>query len=275
MTRLFYRFLAALFVLWILAACQSSENEIDLNAILTAQNIDPKRAAILIVSADTGQAWQHGGLRLDERFIAASTSKIPHTFIALEDGYVSGADMFFKWDGQKRWSEGWNQDQTMAKAYARSAVWVFQNITQALGPEKMAAGLEMFDYGNKDIGTEDDLTTYWLNGPLKISTREQVTFLRRLYIEDFPLKTSTYIVGKDIMAAGRDDGRFAKTGWYHSDEHQDIGWYVGWQEYEGQSGSETYIFAFNMDMDDHSKDPPKRAKVIDAVISAIAASSIR
>jgi len=268
--RFFYRAIAALFVVC-LAACQSAELDIDLSVILTAQTIDPDRAAILIVNPDTGQKWSHGGLRIDERFVAASTSKIPHSFIALEAGYVAGPETFFEWDGQKRWAKSWNQDQTMATAYARSAVWVFQDIAQTLGPKEMAAGLKMFDYGNMDIGTTADITTYWLEGPLKISAKEQVAFLTKLRAESFPLKSATYKMGKEIMASGRDDGRFAKTGWYYSDEDTDIGWYVGWQEYEGS----TYIFAFNLDMDDRDNDPPKRAKAVEAALAAIQTSNKR
>jgi len=254
-----------------LTACQSAELDIDLSVILTAQIIDPDRAAILIVNPDMGQKWSHGGLRIDERFVAASTSKIPHSFIALEAGYVAGPETFFEWDGQKRWAKSWNQDQTMATAYARSAVWVFQDIAQTLGPEEMAAGLKMFDYGNMDIGTTADITTYWLEGPLKISAKEQVAFLTKLRAESFPLKSATYKMGKEIMASGRDDGRFAKTGWYYSDEDTDIGWYVGWQEYEGS----TYIFAFNLDMDDRDNDPPKRVKAVEAALAAIQTSNKR
>lgn len=262
--RLFYKAVATLLILC-LTACQSSELSIDFGTILTEQDIDLARAAILIVNPDTGQSWSHGGERIDERFVAASTSKIPHSFIALEDGYVDGPDTLFKWDGQKRWAQIWNQDQTMATAYARSAVWVFQDIAQTLGPEKMAVGLKMFDYGNADIGTPADMTTYWLEGPLKISAREQVEFLTQLKAEAFPLKQTTYEAGKKIMASGRNDGRFAKTGWYYSDVETDIGWYVGWQEYQDA----TYIFAFNMDMDDREQDPPKRVKAVEAILSAI------
>ena len=71
------------------------------------------------------------------------------------------------------------------------------------------------------------------------------------------------------MATGSDDGRLAKTGWYYSDAEPDIGWYVGWQNYQEPEGAVTYIFAFNMDMDDRSKDPPKRVKVIDDALNIL------
>ena len=261
--------IALLVVLCLSTACSSPKTFIEFENILREQGVDPSKSAILIVRLEDNQSWSYGGERIDTRFVAASTSKIPHIFIALESEYAAGAETLFKWDGQQRWAAGWNQNQTLAQAYARSAVWVFQEITQALGPNKMAMGIQMFEYGNQDTGGPDDLTTYWLNGPLKISVREQIEFLTKLYNEDFLLSQKTYLTGKDIMKAGRTDGRSAKTGWYYSDEEADIGWYVGWQDEIGLNGDETYVFAFNMDINDRENDPPKRKKVVDAALVKI------
>lgn len=252
-----------------LVACASPKPAVDFDAILTAEDIEPERAALLIVRPSDGKTWSHGGARLDSRFVAASTSKIPHSFIALENGYVTGPDMVFTWDGTERWASSWNQDQTMRQAYARSAVWVFQDIARTLGPAVMGDGLRDFDYGNHDIGGPDDLTTYWLSGPLKISAREQVAFLTKLHNETFPLKPQTYAVGKAIMKAAGEANRYAKTGWYYSETAQDIGWYVGWQEYPTPDGVGVYVFAFNMDMDDRDADPPKRMRAVDSALTAL------
>lgn len=252
-----------------ITACSGVKAPPDFAEILTAQGINPDQTALMIARLDDGETWSHGDTRLDERFVAASTSKIPHTFLALESGYVADGETVFEWDGTERWVETWNQDQTMATAYSRSAVWVFQNITASLGPEKMVAGLRMLNYGNKDTGGPEDVTTYWLTGPLKISAREQVQFLSNLHNEAFPLSQRTYAVGKSIMKAGRNDGRFAKTGWYYSDEETDIGWYVGWQEVPFDSGIETYVFAFNMDIEDRENDLPKRIAAVDAALSKV------
>lgn len=269
MKRYLKNWLIMMTTLLAVTACSGTKAPPDFAGILTAQGISPDHAALMIVRLDDGETWSHGDTRLDERFVAASTSKIPHTFLALESGHVADGETLFEWDGTERWVESWNQDQTMATAYSRSAVWVFQNITASLGPEKMAAGLRMFDYGNKDTGGPEDLTTYWLNGPLKISAREQVQFLSKLYSETFPLSQSTYVAGKSIMKAGRSDGRFAKTGWYYSDEETDIGWYVGWQEVPVGGGHETYIFAFNMNIEDRENDLPKRIAFVGAALSKV------
>ncbi len=252
-------------------ACSESEGTPSLSGILEAQGVNPNDAALLIVRLRDGRTWSHGDTRLDEQFVAASTSKIPHTFIALESGRFSGPETAFQWDGTERWAASWNQDQTLATAYARSAVWVYQEIAESLGHKRMTTGLEALNYGNRDTGEPEDVSTYWLNGPLKISAREQVQFLSNLRREQFRLSPTTYAEGKSIMMAGRSDGRFAKTGWYFSEQEVDIGWYVGWHEVDSTSEHETYVFAFNMDVKDRESDPPKRVKVVDAALDVILA----
>lgn len=266
------RLLISIMLIWTVTACAGSGAIAGFDRQLVSLGIDPSEVALIVVRLEDGQTWQHGGARVDKRFVAASTSKIPHTFIALEYGYVSGPETMFKWDGLDRRFDSWNQDQTISQAYKRSAVWVYQNIAQTLGPEKMATGIEMFSYGNQDIGGPESVTTYWLNGPLKISAREQVQFLTKLFQEQFPLSINTYAMGKEIMSAGRIDGRSAKTGWYYSELEVDIGWYVGWQAGKSATGQpETFVFAFNMDIRDRDMDPPKRVEVVDAALNAIMA----
>jgi beta-lactamase class D len=255
----------------LLLSCTGETKALNIRDILAQYDIDPDHAAMMIVRLDDGRTWSHGGARLDQRYVAASTSKIPHTFIALHEGFVTSADTQFEWDGRVRGLEAWNQDQTIATAYARSAVWVYQHIARSLGSETMTAGLRMMNYGNQDTGSPDDVTTYWLTGPLKISAKEQIAFLTQLYREAFPMNAETYRVGKAIMRAGRDDNRHAKTGWYFSEDETDIGWYVGWQPLPraGDSDASIYLFAFNMDILDRDLDPPKRVLVIDSVLETL------
>jgi beta-lactamase class D len=55
---------------------------------------------------------------------------------------------------------------------------------------------------------------------------------------------------------------YAKTGWFSSDEAQDIGWYVGWLEQSGGAAPGTYVFAFDMDIDTLETDIPKRPAAV-------------
>ena len=240
-----------------------SNRQHDVSAVLSAEGVDPESSTLLIVRLQDGKKWTSGAQRIDTRYPPASTSKIPHTLIALETGYAKGPERSFKWDGVKRFFDPWNKDQTLATAYAYSAVWVYQQITRDLGHETMSEWIGRLDYGNRNIGSTRDLTTYWLNGPLEISAREQVEFVSRLVSNDLPLKPETLHVGKQIMLAdkGEDWALYAKTGWRSDGVNVDIGWYVGWLQKQEAGGQQTYVFAFNLDMPD-APDRKKRKAVV-------------
>jgi beta-lactamase class D len=256
----------------VLAAEQDDGTDQNLAVVLAGAGVDPSNSALLIRRLEDDQEWASGGDRIEQRFPPASTSKIPHTLIALETGYASGPDMAFKWDGQKRFAEQWNRDQTLATAYKFSTVWVFQKITSDLGYETMAGWIDKLDYGNKNTGSVADLTSYWLRGPLETSAREQVEFLARLAQDDLPLRPATLSTGKTIMVedSGADWTLYAKTGWRSDGINMDIGWYVGWLESTQGDSKQTFVFAFNMDMP-NATDRNKRREAVRATLVAIGA----
>ncbi|QBF32708.1 class D beta-lactamase [Thalassococcus sp. S3] len=207
--------------------------------------VDPEHSVIVVRRMSDGMTWTSNPERADERFRPASTSKIPHTLIALETGYATPTTQF-TWDGKERWLDAWNRDQTLATAFRRSVVWVYQQIARDLGPEKMSQWLEVFQYGNAEIGAPENVTEYWLRGPLAISANEQIDFLAQVAARKLPLADDTYTAARIIMLeeAGGDWALYAKTGWNFNRNAVDIGWYAGWVERAG----EVYLFAYNMDM---------------------------
>lgn len=214
---------------------------------IAAAGGEPEDTTIVIKRLSDGQHWIANSNRAQLRFSPASTSKIPHSLIALENGLASSATIF-EWDGVPRSNRAWNQDHTLETAFHKSAVWVYQRIAQTAGQRVMSDGLKSFGYGNADVGAVDQLTTYWLDDTLTISALEQVEFLSDLALKRLPLSATTYAVAKDIMVS---DARSiwimrSKTGWRYSATDMDIGWFVGWLE----CASETYVFALNMDMPD-------------------------
>ncbi len=217
----------------------------DVSALVTAAGSNPLTSTLTVKRMSDGRVWQSNSARADVRFSPASTSKVPHTLIALETGAAT-PDTVFAWDGKKRWLDAWNRDQTLTSAFGVSAVWVYQELARQQGHDTMALWIDQFGYGNRDIGGADDLTSYWLNGRLRTSALDQVDFLSRLVAGDLPVSRETMQTGRSIMRADHGDGwaLFAKSGWYHHDERMDIGWYVGWTE----RADETYVFAFNLDM---------------------------
>lgn len=247
--RLFFQLFLCLFFLPVAgSAC-----DIDVSSCVNQAGVSPKTSALIIQRLGDSSTWTSGGERVETRFSPASTSKIPHSLIALEEGLARDPETLFEWDGVHRFLEVWNQDQTLRSAYRFSALWVFQRITRTLGFETMSAWIHRFHYGNQDIGTPEDIDTYWVNGLLQITAREQIGFLRELVLESLPLRAETFLAGKSMMEEESHDGwkLFSKTGFTGS-----LGWYVGWLE-----ADETYLFAFNMDIESWAQ-LPKRKEVV-------------
>ncbi len=263
-------------VLFMIAACASaplSRSDASLDGVLKANAVSPDAAALMIVRLEDEAVWSSGGARLDQRFSPASTSKIPHTLIAIETGAVSGPDAWFEWDGKKRFLDSWNESQSFADAFRRSTVWIYQTVTPRVGSEALAGWLDKFGYGNADTGPPEKVSEYWLTGPLSISASEQVRFLARLARHTLPLSARTYELSEPVMIEREGEGWTlrAKTGWYASKTDQDIGWYVGWLEQAAGDRPGTYVFAFNMDMDRPDIELQKRRDVVAAALAHIGA----
>lgn len=222
-------------------------SSIDLSDTVRNVGVDPQSSALCIICIEDGTKWISGAHRQETQYPPASTSKIPHTLIALEENFVDGPETLFEWDQTKRFLDVWNQDQTMRSAFQNSVLWVYQRITSRLGHQTMAKWMKELQYGNCSIGTPQSITTYWLEGPLTTSISDQVQFLSRFIKEELPLKQKTYQLGREIFEGGRGDDwvLFAKTGFSAG-----IGWYVGWVETITQGKRNHYVFAFNMDLSD-------------------------
>lgn len=244
-----------------------------LEEALRAEGVDPSVAALVIVRLEDEKTWTQGGDRVGRRFSPASTAKIPHTLLAVEVGAVSGMQDVFAWDGEVRFIDSWNQDQTFGQAFQRSAVWVYQIVTARIGAERLTAGFAAFGYGNGEIGGPDQIASYWLAAPLAISAAEQVVFLSRLARRTLPLSGRTYDLALPAMALAHGEGwvMYGKTGWASAvaGERPDIGWFVGWVEQAAGAAPGTYVFAFNMDMPGGMAEAAKRRAAVERALQSI------
>lgn len=256
----------------LMAALPALAAPVDVSDPVWDVGVNLETSTVVVRRITDGQVWISNPDRAAQAFIPASTSKIPHTLIALETGFAAPGTVF-TWDGTLRFLDAWNRDQTLTTAYRRSAVWVFQEITATLGHAQMARWIATLEYGNRDIGAAARLTTYWLQGPLKISAREQVDFLSRLASNQLPLSSDTLDQARDVMRADSGPGwtLYAKTGWGLRGDDPDIGWYVGWLERDDPS-AEIYVFAFNLDMPSPA-DRHKREETARRVLTHIGALS--
>ena len=183
--------------------------------------------------------------RSGEGRLPASTFKIANSLIALETGVVQDPDKdVFKWDGVKRPIEAWNKDHTMRTAIAASAVPVYQEIARRIGQERMQKYVDLFDYGNRNIGGGID--QFWLTGDLRIDPLQQVDFVDRLRRGVLPISKRSQDLVRDILPVTKvgDCVIRAKSGLLGAERGEpSLGWMVGWAE----KGSAQTVFALNMD----------------------------
>jgi beta-lactamase class D len=189
-------------------------------------------------------------VRSGEGRLPASTFKIASSLIALETGVVGDPDKdIFKWDGVTRSIEAWNKDHTLRSAIAASAVPVYQEIARRIGPERMQKFIDLFDYGNRDIGGGID--QFWLTGKLRIDPIQQIDFVDRLRRGVLPVSKRSQEVVRDILPVTEvgDATIRAKSGLLGAEQGKpSLGWMVGWAE----KGTQQTVFAMNMDCKEQS-----------------------
>jgi beta-lactamase class D len=183
--------------------------------------------------------------RSGEAKLPASTFKIPNSLIALETGVVGDPDKdVFKWDGVVRSIDAWNRDHTMRSAIAASAVPVYQEIARRIGAERMQKYLDLFEYGNRDIGGGID--QFWLTGNLRIDPVQQVDFVDRLRRGVLAVSKRSQDLVRDILPVTKvgDSLIRAKSGLLGAEIGKpSLGWMVGWAE----KGPAQTVFALNLD----------------------------
>jgi len=196
---------------------------------------------MVIASQKTGQTIVHNEPRAAQRFIAASTFKIPNSLIALEEKAVSGKDGTFKWNGTKYDFPDHNRDQTLASAFKVSCLWCYQEMAARVGAGKYPAYLEDMKYGK--LTKPFDGTHFWLDGSLTISAHEQIAFLKGVQKRSFRFSPRSYDILSEIMIADQQPNYTlrAKTGW-SGGKHPQVGWYVGYVE----TPDDVWFFALNI-----------------------------
>ena len=178
--------------------------------------------SLLIESLD-GKSKHHYNLNDGSAFIPASTFKIPNTLIILEEGLINDSAEIIKWDGKQRDYAPWNKDQTLKTAFQYSCVWCYQRYAVQVGEQQYQEYLGKFNYGNGLTG--NDIERFWLDGELRISVKDQIGFLRKVYAEDLPVQKRHIQTLKRIMLSEKNEHYtiWSKTGWSGKD-----GWYVGY-----------------------------------------------
>lgn len=213
--------------------------------------------SIIIYDAKNNRTYEHNPQRNVTAFTPASTFKIFNALTALETGVIADDVAVLTWDGINRDFAGWNQDTNLRQGFKYSVVWFYQILARKIGYVRMQGWINKVGYGNRNIGTATDIDSFWLQGPLKITPKEQVNFLQRLYQGNLPFSQRTIDIVKDIMILEKtpDYTLRAKTGWLTRSKQQ-IGWFVGYLE----QNDNVYFFATNIDVNKR-EDLPARIEI--------------
>ncbi|MCR6652726.1 MAG: class D beta-lactamase [Cellvibrionaceae bacterium] len=185
----------------------------------------------------------HNLARAQQRYLPASTFKIPNTLISLAAGSVKNVDEVLPYGGKLQPFPSWEKDMSLRDAIGISNVPVYQELARRTGIKTMREHITKLSYGNGEIGETVD--NFWLIGPLKISALEQTQFLAKLAQNQlsYPVENQTAVKDIALLESTATWRLHGKTGWANATT-PGIGWWVGWVEKDGR----VYSFALNVDV---------------------------
>ena len=206
------------------------------DSVLILKNVFDKygmTGTILILDPEENRYFGYDRARWDSGYLPASTFKIPNTLIGLESGMID-TGYIFKWNGAKRRSPQWNKDLKLQEAYQVSCVPCYQELARKIGPDRMNSYLEKLKYPGMDVHPQN-IDVFWLEGNSRITPRQQVEFVRRIYEGKLPVKQTVIQAMKAIMVneVTPDYTLSGKTGWAIRNGNN-YGWFVGWLETKGK-----------------------------------------
>lgn len=212
--------------------------------------------AFVLHNQNDNQTTRYNVQRCAERLLPASTFKILNALIGLETNVIPDENYVIHWDGKQYPTTSWNQDQTLKTAMQNSVVWYYQELARRVGREQMQKYVTAAGYGNQEISGPID--SFWLNGGLRISTDDQIVFLKRLYQNDLPFSGRSMQIVREIILLDKTRSYWlsGKTGSGQMD-NTNIGWFVGYLE----AKDNVYFFATNIASDSQAT-PAAKAKEI-------------
>ena len=194
--------------------------------------------------------WMAGHAeRVDTAALPASTFKWFSSLAAMETRVIHSADEIIPWDGVTRGRAETNKDMSLREAFRVSSVSHYQHLVREIGSGRMGVLLNESHYGNRNMN--GGLETFWLTGDLRITPRQQIEFLQKLYSQELPFRPEVMRAVKDIALTEETAGYrlLSKTGLaeIETDGHlQHTGWWTGWVEKD----QNVYFFATLMQATD-------------------------
>ncbi|TRX62597.1 class D beta-lactamase [Fulvivirga sp. M361] len=175
--------------------------------------------------------------------LPASTFKIVNSIIGLETGILEDDSTLFKWNGEKRALENWEQDLILRDAFHYSCVPCYQEVARKIGEKRMNEYLDKLDYGDIKIDS-GNIDVFWLEGESRINPFQQIDFLKRFSMSELPISERTEGIMKQMMVMEANEKYVlrGKTGWSVRNGNNN-GWFVGYVE----TTDGVYFFAVNVE----------------------------
>lgn len=221
---------------------KSEENKIiksEFQTIIDSANVN---GAILIYDLHRNNFYSNDFNWTKQGKLPASTFKIANTIIGLETGVLKNDSTIFKWDGQEKWLDLWEQDLILRDAFQYSCVPCYQQVATKIGPQRMNEYVKKIEYGGLKIDSTN-ISNFWLEGESRINQMQQIDFLKRFYSGQLPISVRTQKIVKQIMVIDTENYTLSgKTGLSISNEQYN-GWFVGYIEVRDN----VYFFATNLE----------------------------
>lgn len=127
----------------------------------------------------------------------------------------------------------------MKSAMPVSCVWFYKELSRRIGFKKMQYWLNKTNYGNKNITGKID--NFWLEGDLRITAKEQITFLEKLINNNLTFDKKIQDCVKKMMITDSTETYIihSKTGLTKK-----TAWNIGYIETKNNK----WIFAMNQDI---------------------------
>lgn len=228
---------------------ETEESEEDtLEAMITEVNWENyfdgiNGSAVIYTPAENSYQIYNQEMALTQRS-PCSTFKIISSLIALENKVIIPDESTRTWSGEIFWNENWNRDINFEDAFQTSCVWYYRGIIDELGKGIMQEELNKLDYGNCDISDWEGylntnnnnraLTGFWIESSLKISPKEQVEVLDRIFGEHSVYSQGTQNNLKQVMLLSEQQDRdmlvYGKTGLGKSQGVVVDAWFTGFAD---------------------------------------------
>ena len=164
--------------------------------------------------------------------------------IALENGIIETENSTKTWSGEIFWNEDWNKDIDFQEAFRTSCVWYFRQVIDDIGEDLMQKELDKLQYGNCDISDWEGklntnnnnraLTGFWIESSLKISPKEQVEVMERIFGTDSTYSERTQNILKQVMLISEELNTeisiYGKTGMGKAEGIVVDAWFTGFAE---------------------------------------------